>query len=70
MNITRATDQSYSQEQERAVVSTEISKIGASAITILLSVIACWATACLFAGTLRVGGPLSLLANLVNAIIG
>lgn len=70
MNTTRKVERSYCQSQKRSVASAEIPKISVSAFVALSCVMAGWATACLFAGSLRVGGAFELLNNLVNAIIG
>lgn len=51
-------------------VSTEISKIGITALGITAGVIGCWAVASMIAGAVSSGGPIGLLANLFTAING
>ncbi|MBU1234616.1 MAG: hypothetical protein KKD01_03075 [Proteobacteria bacterium] len=69
-NTTHTLVKADSHSKERSTVGAEISKIGVSAIAISAGIIACWATACLFAGSLSNGGPFGLIINLVNAIVG
>ena len=70
MNSTHTIEQSNSQAKERVNVGTEISKVSVAAIVVSAGVIGCWATACLFAGTISSGGPSGLISHLVKAIIG
>jgi len=51
-------------------VNVELSKIGVGAIGITSALIGCWATACLVAGMISSGGPVSLVTNFVSAVIG
>ncbi len=51
-------------------VSTEISKIGITALGITAGIIGCWAVASMIAGAVSSGGPIDLLANLFTAING
>ena len=48
----------------------EISKVSAAVMSISAAGIGCWAIACLFAGTVSSGGPLSLVSSLVTTITG
>ncbi len=70
MNSTHTIEQSNNQAKARANVGTEISKVSIAAIAVSAGVIGCWATACLFAGTISSGGPSGLVNHLVKAIIG
>jgi hypothetical protein len=51
-------------------VNVELGKIGVGAIGITSALIGCWATACLVAGMISSGGPVSLVSNFVSAVIG
>jgi hypothetical protein len=51
-------------------VSTEISKIGITALGITAGIIGCWAIASMVAGAINSGGPINLVANLFTAING
>jgi hypothetical protein len=70
MNTTHTMEQSSSQAKTKANASSEISKVSVTAIAISAGIIGCWATACLFAGTISSGGPLGLVQNLISTIIG
>ena len=70
MNSTYTVEQGNSLAKTKANVGTEISRVSVAAIVVSAGVIGCWATACLFAGTLSSGGPSGLISHLVKAIIG
>lgn len=50
--------------------STEISKVAVTAVSISAGLIGIWAVACMVAGTINSGGPVSLVANLFKTIFG
>ncbi len=70
MNTSHSMEETSNQAKEQTNAITEISKVGVTAITITAGIIGCWATACLFAGTISSGGPFELVSNLFKAIIG
>jgi hypothetical protein len=70
MKTTPAIEKVTSQAKTTANVSSEISKVSVTVLTASACVIGCWATACLFAGTISSGGPLALVQNLINAMLG
>lgn len=55
---------------ETTNVSSEISKIGITAVTITAAVIGCWALASMVAGVINNGGPIDLAVSLFKAITG
>ena len=59
-----------SQVKTQVNASNEISKVSVTALALTAGVIGCWATACLFAGTLSSGGPVALVQDLLHSIIG
>ena len=69
MNFSQTKEQSVGKTDVRASATTEISKVGVTAIAISASLIGCWALACLFAGLVS-EGPGVLVGNLVKAITG
>ena len=53
-----------------ANVGSELSRVGATVMTMSAAVIGLWGTACLFAGTATSGGPVNLISSLMTAITG
>lgn len=51
-------------------VSSEISKIGITAVGFTAAVIGCWAVASMVAGAINNGGPIDLVISLFKAITG
>jgi hypothetical protein len=51
-------------------VSVELNKVGAVTVGIASGLIGCWAVACLAAGMISSGGPVSLVSNYMKAFIG
>ena len=70
MNTTHSTDTIKTQTKTKTLASTEISRVSVAFIAITASVIGCWATASLFAGTISSGGPFELVQNFVTAVVG
>ena len=50
--------------------STEISKIGITAVGITAGIIGCWAVTSMIAGAINSGGPVDLVVSLFKAITG
>jgi hypothetical protein len=63
-------DKSHATSNAATNTSTEISKIGITAITITAGIIGCWAVASMIAGAVNSGGPIDLVASLFTAITG
>jgi len=63
-------DKSRAQSSTATNTSTEISKIGITAIGITAGIIGCWAVASMIAGAVNSGGPIDLIASLFTAITG
>jgi hypothetical protein len=63
-------DKSRVQSSTATNTSTEISKIGITAIGITAGIIGCWAVASMIAGAVNSGGPIDLIASLFTAISG
>ncbi|MCF8056437.1 MAG: hypothetical protein K9K37_07340 [Desulfocapsa sp.] len=70
MHTTPAMEQVNSRARTKASANGEISKVSVAVIVVSAGIIGCWATACLFAGTINSGGPLALAQNLINSILG
>ena len=51
-------------------VSAELNKVSAVTVGIASGLIGCWAVACLAAGMINSGGPVSLVSNYMKAFIG
>ena len=54
----------------RSDATSETSKTAVTAIGIAAALIGVWAVACMVAGMLNSGGPVSLVSNLFEAIFG
>lgn len=63
-------DKSRAQSSAATNASTEISKIGITAVGITAGIIGCWAIASMIAGTVNSGGPIDLMVSLFTAITG
>lgn len=63
-SITRA------ESSVEASVSAELSKTGVTCFAVASAAVGCWATACLFAGTISSGGPMGMLSALMTTITG
>ena len=63
-------DKSRAQSNAATNASTEISKIGITAVGVTAGIIGCWAVASMIAGAVNSGGPIDLIANLFTAITG
>lgn len=70
MKNTYGMDKSRAASTGATNASTEISKIGVSAIGITAGIIGCWAVASMIAGAINSGGPIDLMASLFKAISG
>ena len=68
--MNNSTTISRNETRVETTVSTEMSKVGATAFALSASAIGCWAMIALFAGTISSGGPLGLLSALVTTITG
>ncbi|MBC8317267.1 MAG: hypothetical protein H8E41_05135 [Desulfobulbaceae bacterium] len=69
MNTAHAMAKTRSQSKVKASASNELAKVGVRTIGIAAGLIGCWATACLVAGVISSGGPVSLVTNFISAII-
>lgn len=63
-------DKSRAQSSAATNASTEISKIGITAVGITAGIIGCWAIASMIAGAVNSGGPIDLIVSLFTAITG
>jgi hypothetical protein len=70
MKNSHGVDKSRATGSAATNVSTEISKIGITAIGITAGIIGCWAVASMIAGVINSGGPVDLMASLFKAISG
>lgn len=70
MKNNNGVDKSCATSSGATNVSTEISKIGITAIGITAGIIGCWAVASMIAGVIHSGGPVDLMASLFQAISG
>lgn len=58
------------QAKAKSSASREISKVAVTAFSVTAGLIGVWAVACMVAGVLNSGGPVSLVSNLFKAIFG
>jgi hypothetical protein len=65
-SITKTNEKSIATDN----VSVELSKAAVGAIGVSSALIGCWAVACLVSGMISSGGPVSLVANFVSAVVG
>lgn len=63
-------DKSRAQSSAATNASTEISKIGITAVGITAGIIGCWAIASMIAGAVNSEGPIDLIVSLFTAITG
>ena len=70
MNSAHSIEKSRSRADDRADVTSEISKVGVYTIAIAAGVIGCWATLCIIAGTISSGGPVELISGFFKALAG
>jgi hypothetical protein len=63
-------DKSRASSTVATNVSTEISKIGITALGITAGIIGCWAVTSMIAGAVNSGGPIDLVVYLFTAING
>jgi len=68
MKDTKTTHKSHAATESNT--SAEISKVAVTAFSISAGLIGIWAVACMVAGTVNSGGPVSLISNLFKAIFG
>ncbi len=66
--MNNSTTQSRAATLTEANVTYEIDKVSTTIVAFSAATIGCWATACLFAGTISSGGPLGLLNSLITTI--
>jgi len=70
MKNNTGTDKSLAKSTAASNASTEISRIGITALGITAGFIGCWAVASMVAGAVNNGGPIDLVASLFTAITG
>ncbi|AGF79553.1 hypothetical protein UWK_03024 [Desulfocapsa sulfexigens DSM 10523] len=70
MNSSHSAETTSTQAKSQANATSEISKVSVGFIALTATIIGCWATASLFAGTISSGGPIGLIRNLITAITG
>jgi len=70
MNTTYTTNTTKALQETKTSANREISRISVAAISFTALFAGCWATACLFAGTISSNGPVGLVQNLITAISG
>ncbi len=70
MKNSTSMDRSYTTITVTTEASTEVSKIGITAVGVTAGVIGCWAVASMIAGAINSGGPIELVSSLFQAISG
>lgn len=68
MKDTKTIHKSHAATESNA--PAEISKVAVTAFSISAGLIGIWAVACMVAGVVNSGGPVSLISNLFKAIFG
>ena len=70
MKTTSGIDKSRARNSTATNASTEISRIGITAIGITAGIIGCWALTSMIAGAINSNGPIDLAVSLFRAITG